>query len=105
MQTNSILNTQKYYRLVGLMNKNKYYQSDMFDLIINQIKYLTNPPNYDLRESYINNNPFNINIFTNEALNHKTTEIIILFICFNIFIRIFIVLIIFNIFIIFIINS
>ena len=30
---NSILNTQRYYRLVGLMNKNKYYQSDMFDLI------------------------------------------------------------------------
>lgn len=68
MQTNSILNTQRYYRLVGLMNKNKYYQSDMFDLIINQIKYLTNPPNYDLRESYINNNPFNIDIFTNETM-------------------------------------
>ena len=50
------------------MNKNKYYQSDMFDLIINQIKYLTNPPNYDLRESYINNNPFNIDIFTNETM-------------------------------------
>lgn len=31
MQTNSILNTQRYYRLVGLINKNKYYQSDMFD--------------------------------------------------------------------------
>lgn len=68
MQSNSILNTQRYYRLVGLMNKNKYYQSDMFDLIINQIKYLTNPPNYDLRESYINNNPFNIDIFTNETM-------------------------------------
>ena len=68
MQTNSILNTQRYYRLVGLMNKNKYYQSDMFDLIINQIKYLTNPPNYDLRESYINNNPFNIDIFINETM-------------------------------------
>ena len=68
MPTNSILNTQRYYRLVGLMNKNKYYQSDMFDLIINQIKYLTNPPNYDLRESYINNNPFNIDIFTNETM-------------------------------------
>lgn len=40
----------------------------MFDLIINQIKYLTNPPNYDLRESYINNNPFNIDIFTNETM-------------------------------------
>lgn len=102
MQTNSILNTQRYYRLVGLMNKNKYYQSDMFDLIINQIKYLTNPPNYDLRESYINNNPFNIDIFTNEILNHKTTEnITLLFICFNVFIF----LIIFNIFIILIINS
>ena len=68
MQINSILNTPRYYRLVGLMNKNKYYQSDMFDLIINQIKYLTNPPNYDLRESYINNNPFNIDIFTNETM-------------------------------------
>lgn len=68
MQTNSILDTQRYYRLVGLMNKNKYYQSDMFDLIINQIKYLTNPPNYDLRESFINNNPFNIDIFTNETM-------------------------------------
>ena len=34
MPTNSILNTQRYYRLVGLMNKNKYYQSDMFDFVI-----------------------------------------------------------------------
>ena len=37
-------------------------------LIINQIKYLTNPPNYYLRESFINNNPFNIDIFTNETM-------------------------------------
>lgn len=68
MQINSILNTQRYYRLVGLMNKNKYYQSNIFDLIINQIKHLNTPPNYDLREPFINNNPFNIDIFTNETM-------------------------------------
>lgn len=64
----SILDTKRYYRLTGLKTSNKYSNDDIFDLIINQIKYLHTEPDYKMREAMIRGNPFDIDLYTNETM-------------------------------------